>query len=478
MNENMMHSYNPATLELIWEGSAAGPKEIDEAFEKASKAFDSWSNLSIEERAGFLHQYKELLNTRLESFSEVISQETGKPLWESKSEVTSMINKIDISIEAYSIRCAERKQQQAHFFSSTRHKPHGIVVVYGPYNFPGHLPNGHIVPALLAGNTVIFKPSELTPLVGEYMIQCWRESGLPEGVINILQGGSTTGKMIASHPLLKGLFFTGSCATGKFLLEQFASHPEKILALEMGGNNPLIFHDVKDVEAAAYFTLQSAYLSTGQRCTCARRLIVVENEQSDAFIQSVMEQMKGIKIGSYLDHPEPFMGPLINERAAQKMIEAQKKLISMGAHPLQTMHLLKEGTGFITPGLMDVTPISNLPDEEYFGPLLQLIRVPHFNAAINEANRTAYGLSAGLFSDSAENYRQFYRAIKAGVVNWNSPLTGASSTSPFGGIGCSGNFRPSAFYAADYCAYPVASIESEILKMPEKISPGLIKSGK
>ncbi len=471
-------SHNPATLEVVWQGIESGQKEIDRAFECAYQAFETWSNLSIQERIAYLHKYKEKLTHSRQLLAETISVEMGKPLWESFTEVTSMINKVDISIQAYEIRCLEIKQPQASYLATARHKPHGVVVVLGPYNFPGHLPNGHIVPALLAGNTVIFKPSELTPLVGELMGQCWLETGLPPGIFNIVQGGSQTGRLLASHPKINGLFFTGSWAVGQSLLKQFGEHPEKILALEMGGNNPLVFHEVKNIEAAAYYTLQSAFITSGQRCTCARRLIVVDGEHSPAFIRSLEDQIRQIMVGPYNQQPEPFMGPLISEKAAQKLMDAQNQLISRGGIPKIPMQMLKPGTGFLSPGLIDVSEILNRPDEELFGPFLQLIRVPTFEAALKEANHTAYGLAAGLLSDKPELYKRFYQSVKAGIINWNTQLTGASSTVPFGGIGHSGNFRPSAFYAADYCSYPVASLEAEKMQMPEKIAPGLLNPGK
>lgn len=467
-------SHDPATLEVIWRGLEAGEEEVNQAFEEASEALDHWSHLSLKDRTEILLKYKEALtHTRL-LLAEAISRETGKPLWESLTEVTAMINKVDISIKAFEMRCPEIKQQHGPILSITRHKPHGVVAVFGPYNFPGHLPNGHIVPALLAGNTVIFKPSEHTPLVGELMVKCWQQCGLPAGVLNLVQGAAETGKLISKHPKLNGLFFTGSWNTGKMLLGQFSMQPEKILALEMGGNNPLIYDKAMDIEAAAYFTIQSAYLTTGQRCTCARRLIVVEGETSEAFIQELMEQIKGIQIGAFTVRPEPFMGPLISETAAKKILDAQKMLMDKGAKVLAHVYALKPGTGFVTPGLIDVTDVPERPDEEYFGPFLQLIRVPNLQKAIEEANRTSFGLAAGILSDNPEAYRTFQQQIKAGIVNWNTQTTGASSSAPFGGIGHSGNFRPSAYYAADYCAYPIASLENEKLSMPEEITPGLL----
>lgn len=466
-------STNPATGEIVWQGKAADKHAIDSAIVNASKAFSKWSSLSVNTRIQHLEAYRDTLNRHKDKLAEAISKETGKPLWESKSEVITMVNKVDISIEAFHNRCPEITKEHPSALSITRHKPHGVIAVFGPYNFPGHLPNGHIVPALLAGNTVVFKPSELTPLVGELTLEIWKESGIPTDVLTLLQGGRETGKLIAEHPKINGLFLTGSWNTGKSLLQQFANHPEKILALEMGGNNPFIVHEVSDLASAAYLTIQSAYLTSGQRCTCARRLIVPKGTEGDTFIHELTEMTKKIRVGAYTEFPEPFMGPIVSHATAQKLLEAQEKLKKQGGKPFLEMKLLKEGTGFLSPGLMDVSEISQRIDEEFFGPFLQIIRVPNFDAALTEANHTAYGLAAGLLSDKKENYEKFFQKIKAGIINWNSPLTGASSAAPFGGIGQSGNFRPSAYYAADYCSYPVASMENQTVIMPTKLSPGI-----
>jgi succinylglutamic semialdehyde dehydrogenase len=349
-----------------------------------------------------------------------------------------------------------------------------VVAVFGPYNFPGHLPNGHIVPALIAGNTVVFKPSELTPAVAAKMIGLWASIGLPKGVLNLVQGEVETGKALASHPQLDGLFFTGSSTTGKRLHEQFAGHPGKILALEMGGNNPLIVADVKDIDATVHDIVQSAFISAGQRCTCARRLFVPNTPHGDAIVERLIEVTKNIHVGHYDAQPQPFMGSMISQRAATQMLAVQAELISQGAKPLLEMLHLDLSSGLISPGILDVTPMLNkLADDEHFGPLLKVIRYDDFGTAIAEANNTRFGLSAGLLSDDADQYETFYRLIRAGIVNWNRPITGASGAAPFGGIGESGNHRASAFYAADYCAYPVASVELEEGLLPETFSPGL-----
>jgi succinylglutamic semialdehyde dehydrogenase len=354
-----------------------------------------------------------------------------------------------------------------------RHRPHGVVAVLGPYNFPGHLPNGHIIPALLAGNTVVFKPSELTPLTAEETLRCWRAAQLPEGVLSVVQGAGDTGAALVTHPQVDGLFFTGSSETGKRLHRQFGGRPEKILALEMGGNNPLVVWAVEDLRAAAYHTILSAFITTGQRCTCARRLIVGEDEKSETFLQLLIGMTAGIRIGAYTDRPEPFMGPVVSMPEAQKLLRAQQEMKAAGGQILLEMKPLKEGLPFLSAGIIDVTHAGQRPDVERFGPLLQVIRVPDFDRAIEEANCTAYGLTSALFSDHESLYDIFRQRVRAGLVNWNRQTTGAASAAPFGGIGISGNHRPSAYYAADYCAYPVSSMEIEKMKMPDAVSPGL-----
>jgi succinylglutamic semialdehyde dehydrogenase len=343
----------------------------------------------------------------------------------------------------------------------------------GPFNFPAHLPNGHIIPALLAGNTVVFKPSEQTPLVAKIIMVCWQESGIPPGVINMVQGGSATGKLLTSHPTIKGILFTGSWSTGSILSEIFAKTPNKILALEMGGNNPIVIGDVKNIPAAAFIATQAAFLTSGQRCTCARRLIIHEGALGDKIIKSLIKTVEALHVGPYTDKPEPFMGPLISAKAAEAVYDAYTKLVESGGVALVAMKKLPQGKAFLSPGVVDVTHVTDRSDEEIFGPLLQLIRVKTFEDAIEEANNTQYGLCAGLLSDDRKQFDQFYKEIHAGLINWNNPLTGASSAAPFGGVGKSGNFRPSAYYAADYCAYPVVSMESNELSLPKHQYPGI-----
>ncbi|HEY9100734.1 succinylglutamate-semialdehyde dehydrogenase [Chitinimonas sp.] len=466
-------SRNPVSQETAWQGQGASAEQVDAAVHAARDAFPAWRRLGFAGREAIVRRFAELLAEHKAELADAIGLETGKPRWEALTEVQTMIGKVDISVKAYQERTGEKDNPMADAQAVLRHRPHGVVAVFGPYNFPGHLPNGHIVPALLAGNTVLFKPSELAPLVAQKTVALWAQAGLPDGVIALLQGARDTGVALAGHPGLDGLFFTGSSSTGHHLHKQFAGHPEKILALEMGGNNPLIVQDVADIDAAVFQTIQSAFISAGQRCTCARRLIVPYGAEGDAFLERLIEVSRDLRVGRWNDEEQPFMGAVISLAAASHLLVAQSELISRGAVPLLEMRRLEEGTALLSPGLLDVTAVANLTDEEHFGPLLKVQRYDTFEEAIELANATRYGLAAGLLSDSRDLYEQFWQESRAGIVNWNKQLTGASSAAPFGGIGASGNHRASAYYAADYCSYPVAGLETPHLTVPSQLPAGM-----
>jgi len=468
----VLTSINPATDEVVWEAKTADQSDVDGAMQSARVAFKDWSQLSVDERQKYLTKFAEVLTLKKDDFALTISRETGKPLWESKEEVGAMIRKIQITFNAYQERCQHVHKEMGDAERFTRFKPHGVVGVLGPFNLPGHLPNGHIVPALLAGNTIVFKPSEKTPRAGQEYGECLKESGLPNGVFNMVQGDRKTGAALSEHQDLDGLFFTGSANTGLKIHQAFGGKPEKILALEMGGNNPLVIGSVSDITAACYLTIQSAFITSGQRCVCARRLIIVKNAQSEKFLDLLIHVTENIKSGVYSDDPEPFMGPVISKEAADHCLQWQDKLINAGGFPLLKLQC-KDNKALLSPGIIDMTDVKQKEDIEIFGPLLQVILVNDLDEAIEEANQTQFGLAAGIFCDEKKDYEKFYRLSRAGVVNWNRATTGASSEAPFGGIGISGNHQPSAYFAADYCSYPVASVESNELALPGKLYPGV-----
>lgn len=462
---------DPGTGECIWQGHSASLSQVELAVQSAHAALPAWSLLSVEQRLNYLMAWQTILKTKRAELCQVISASVGKPLWEADTEVGAMINKIDISAKAYAERSGTRELNMDGMTSNTRHKPHGVMAVLGPFNFPGHLANGHIIPALLAGNTVVLKQSELAPSVAAKIFECWQMANLPAGVINLLQGDGSVAKQLLQQPI-DGVLFTGSYAVGQQILRQFVDRPEVLIALEMGGNNPLVVHQIIDFTAAAYCIIQSAFITAGQRCTCARRLLVTE-----AIYQPVIEHLvaltQKIQVNHYSAKPEPFMGPVISKRAVEGILQQQTQWENSGAAVLLRAASLKANTGLISPGIIDTSALNRHQDEEIFGPMLQVIRVADLATAIAVANQTRYGLAAGIITDDLNSYQQFWQHARAGIINWNRPLTGAASQAPFGGIGRSGNHRPSAYYAADYCAYPVASLETTTCQLPNTLAPGI-----
>ncbi len=451
-------SYEPATGAELWR---APHGNVDELVARARRAWPAWASQPLATRIERIRRFANEVRKEQEEFAELIARETGKPLWEARTEVEAVMAKVEISVRAYAERTGQRKLDSALQGSAAlRHKPHGVMAVLGPYNFPAHLPNGHIIPALIAGNAVILKPSEKTPAVGEKLLSFFVRAGVPQDLVQLLIGGPDEGKELVAHPDVDGVLFTGSAQVGIAINRKLATDPGKIVALEMGGNNPLVVWDTPKIDDVAALIVQSAFTTAGQRCTAARRLIV-KNDMYDDVIGAVKALTDRIVIGAPFDDPQPFMGPVIDMRTADQLTESFLYLISNGGKAISHMRRPREGLPFVTPALVDVTGMAERPDVELFGPLLQVVRVDDFDAAIAEANNTRFGLSASLVGGDPAQYNRFWANIRAGIVNWNRPTNGASSAAPFGGIGFSGNHRPAAFYAADYCAYPVTSTEME-----------------
>jgi succinylglutamic semialdehyde dehydrogenase len=468
----LLATIDPSTGRQTWTSNESTAEDVDRAVKAARAAFEDWALTPLEQRIAICQRFRDLLKEHNEELAAIIAEEVGKPLWEARTEVTTMANKVDISVQSHAARTGETSAKVADGNAVLRHRPHGVFGVFGPYNFPGHLPNGHIVPALIAGNTLVFKPSEYAPRTAVRTVQLWEEAGLPQGVLNLVNGGRATGVALGQADV-DGILFTGSSQTGVALHKQFGGQPGKMLALEMGGNNPLVVWDVANIDAAVHHAVMSAFISAGQRCTCARRLIVQDGPQGQAFIDRLVEVAAKLAVGPSNAEPQPFMGPVVSAAVAKRLVQAQEMMEAQGGKVLLRMRQLDPNAGFVTAGIVDVTDATGIPDEEWFGPLLQIVRVADFDAAIAAANATEYGLAAALLSPSEDLWKRFAIKARAGVVNWNRPTTGAASSAPFGGVGKSGNHRPSAYYAADYCAYPVASIETSELDMPAKLSPGL-----
>ena len=458
MSDSILTSYEPSSGEELWRGPYG---DVDSAVSTARRAWPAWAARPLTERIEILRAFTNEVRRQADTLAEMIAREVGKPLWEARTEVEAVANKVDIAVQAYAERTGKKKfDAGTNLSAAVRHKPHGVMAVLGPFNFPAHLPNGHIVPALIAGNAVLFKPSEKAPAVGEALVAIFHTAGVPEDVLQVVIGGPDEGKALVAHPGVDGVLFTGSANAGLAINRKLAANPGKILALEMGGNNPLVVIDTPHHNDAAALIVQSAFTTAGQRCTAARRLIVKDSIYDD-LMAALLPMARRLMVGDPMGEPQPFMGPVIDNDSADRLVESFLALMTAGGRPLLHMRRSIPDVPFLSPGIIDVTDVPDRPDIELFGPLLQVIRVPDLDTAIAEANNTRFGLSAALIGGTPEDYGLFWANIRAGIINWNGPTNGASSKAPFGGIGLSGNHRPAAYYAADYCAYPVASTERD-----------------
>ena len=453
-------SLNPATGETVWTGQ---PGDAAAAVAAARRAQPAWAARPAAERRAILERFAELAKERKPELADLILAEAGKVRPDADAEAGAVAGKVKLTIDAL----AQRRPDERHDLGNgvvgrVTYKPIGVLAVLGPFNFPMHLPNGHIVPALLTGNAVVFKPSEQTPACGELLIDLFHEAGVPRDVLHIVQGGREVGEALveADHD---GVLFTGGAAAGEAIARRLPY--DKMLALELGGNNALVAHGPLPDDAVDLI-VQSAFVSAGQRCTCARRLIVTDAVPGD-FIDKLAEAVRNVRVDLPDAEPPPLVGPLISEAAAMAVLDAQERLVARGATPVAATQRVAVGLRpigsqlpctFLSPGVIDVTGV-DVPDAEVFGPLLQLTRVPDLDAAIAEANATRYGLAAGLIGGTRHDFDRFLSTVDAGCVNWNRPLTGASGLLPFGGHKASGNHRPSGSHAVDYCTRAVATLE-------------------
>jgi succinylglutamic semialdehyde dehydrogenase len=451
-------SFEPATGSELWRGRIGDAEDV---VSRARRAWPLWAAQPLSTRIELLRRFANEVRKESDKLSDLIARETGKPLWEARSEVDSVVDKVEVSVRAYAERTAQRKLDSAlNGTSAVRHKPHGVVAVISPYNMPALLPAAQIIPALIAGNVVVFKPSEKAPATGDLLTRCFHRAGISAAVVQVMFGGPEQGQTLALHDGVDGVLFTGSAHAGVSINRKLASNPGKVVALELGGNNPIVVWDTPKIVDAATIVVQSAFTSAGQRCSSARRLIV-KSTMYDAVITEVRRLTERLIVGAPFDTPTPFMGPVIDNVAADGLTESFVYLLSNGGRAIKHMARLREDLPFVSPAIIDVTKIDERPDVELFGPLLQVVAVDDFDEAIAEANNTRFGLVASLLGGSPQDYNRFWANVRAGVVNWNRPTIGENAGAPFGGTGLSGNNRPGGYYMADSCAYPVSSVEME-----------------
>lgn len=474
-------SKSPADHDFSYGTVKYSYSHVDEVVSVAKEAFKKWKKVSLDERKTFLKKYQEVVKKRGDELAQVISLEMGKPLWESKTEISAMLGKVDITINE-SMKLVEETQFNEIMpgtLGRCDYRPLGVVAVVGPFNFPGHLPNGHIVPALLTGNTVIFKPSEKTPMTGQIMAECIHDAGFPEGVFNLIQGEKEVSRRLCVHEGISGILFTGSYEVGTRLKQDTLQQHWKMLALEMGGKNASIVWEDADIDVAIRENLIGSYITTGQRCSCTSRIFVHDKLYSQ-FVERFHQRAKSFDIGYPMD--DVFMGPLIDRTSVDRYLkfisiaQREKFEILMRGKELE---LEKKGN-YVTP------TICLLPDPtaekvsksvflqtEIFASSVAITRVKSMDEAIAYANDSQYGLVASVFTPNEKTFHSFSEELETGLINWNRATPGASSKLPFGGLKKSGNHRPTALLATQYCTYPVASLETPKPDSAAPSNPGL-----
>ncbi len=446
---------------VIWQGSPS-VDHVDEAIAAARGAADEWSARPMEDRIAVLNRWQAVVTEHAERIAGVITDEMGKTLAESRAEAKLLGAKVEITLGEYSMRRVEeyRVDVSASRAGYCRFKPYGVMAVLGPFNFPAHLPNGHFVPALLTGNTVVFKPSKRTPAVGQILAEMMDEAAVPPGVFNMIHGGRGVAPHLVGHDDIDGILLTGSWPVGRRIMEANLDRPGRIMALEMGGNNPAVVMDDCDLKQAVVECVRAGFATTGQRCTCTRR-VIVQRGVADDFIPAFCKVASNLIIGPGRS-PEPvFMGPVVAEDAVQDVFTFQQRLADDGGRVLLEATRVDRPGHFVTPSVIEVDGFSLDRDDEVFGPLVQLTVVDDLEQAIAEANTSRYGLAAAIFTSDDNAWDAFFRKVNAGCINRNTGTAGASSKLPFGGLGHSGNLRPAGAFSVDYCAHAVANMVEE-----------------
>ncbi len=468
---------SPANLDDVLMNVPFKHEHIDEACVAAKKAYPTWAALPFETRKSYLLRLKELFDSHADHMAQIISRDTGKPLWEALTEAKALGAKIDITLNHSIKLIAEERVLNAlpQVDGVIRFKSRGVMAVIGPFNFPAHLPNGHIIPALIAGNTVVFKASEQTPAVGQFMAELFEKAEFPAGVFNLVQGDGAAGGRLVANEFVDGILFTGSYEVGLKIKQETLTHYWKILALEMGGKNATVVWEDADLDKAIYESLIGAYMSAGQRCSGTSR-IIVHPKLADEFTERFYQAAKKLSIGHWQDNT--FMGTLINASAVEKYIRFQEIANREGAESLmrgKSLDLKHKGY-YVTPSIHLVKKFdanSVYQKSEIFGPNVAIYQSADFNETMDIVNSSGYGLAMALFSKDKNLYQQALIQARVGILNWNRTTNGASSKLPFGGMGKSGNDRPSGHFAIQYCTVPVASLEDTTPFDITKILPGM-----
>ncbi len=466
---------SPADLHQRVARHAFGLAQVERAVEAARGAQRGWRRIGVEARAELLRRYQARLRAQREPLALMIALEVGKPLWEARAEVDAMIAKVDLVLgEGMRFTASERIEALP---GEIRQRPLGVIAVIGPFNFPGHLPNGQIVPALALGNCVVHKPSEKTPSAASLIARCFHEAGLPPGVFNLVQGPAASGQRLTQHPDIDGILFTGSAAVGQRIVLDNAARPERLVALELGGKNAAIALDDCELERTARAIAFAAFATSGQRCTSTSRLIATPGI-AEALIARIAQIAGGLRIGHPLAE-QVFMGPLISARAREGLLRAQAHARAGGFEavaPGGALELAQHPGFYVRPAVYrapeTALEVAGYSDQELFGPDLAVWIAPDLEAAIERANATRFGLAASIFTASSAAFEHAAEELRVGVLHWNRGSAGASSRLPFGGLGASGNHRPGAILTGTSCADPIGILHAPPPGTPLPSWPG------
>jgi acyl-CoA reductase-like NAD-dependent aldehyde dehydrogenase len=431
---------NPATLETIAKLQKASVDDVQRAVESAEEAFDSWSGTPAPLRGKILFRAARILEERKEELACLMTQEMGKILKEARGDVQEAIDMTYYAAgEGRRLLGETAPSELPDKFCLTMRRPIGVLGLITPWNFPLAIPAWKIMPALICGNTMVFKPASDTPLLSIELVKILTEAGLPGGVLNLVTGdGSTTGSAIVHNKKIRAISFTGSVETGKWVLSE-AGRSMKRVSLELGGKNPIIVMEDADMELAIDGVLWGAFGTTGQRCTAASRVIVHENILS-SFQKKLIERTKNLKLGNGLDESTD-IGPVINNSQLQKVAKYINIGKEEGARLAQGGKVTKPLPGyFFEPTIFtDVSSDMRIAQEEIFGPVLAIISAGSLNEAIDIANSVVYGLSSSIYTGNIKNAFKAIEKLDTGITYINAPTIGAEIHLPFGGTKSTGN---------------------------------------
>ena len=434
---------NPAdTEEVLCRVILSSREETREAIGAAHAAFPAWRATPSPVRGRMMFRAASLLQERLEDVAATLTREEGKILKESRGEVQRAVNIMEYTAgEGRRLRGSTIPSELPNTFIYTIRQPLGAVGLITPWNFPVAIPVWKIAPALLAGNTAVFKPATFTPLTAVKLVEIFHEAGFPPGVLNLVIGsGAEAGREIVTSPLLRGISFTGSTGVGSSLYEE-ASRTGKHVQCEMGGKNPLIVLKDADLALALEGAIQGGFGSSGQRCTASSR-VILEDAIAEEFTEKLLTRTKGLRTGDGMDGTVD-IGPSVDESQMNTVlgyIEAGKRegarLLAGGARMTDDAH--RRGY-FIEPTVFGgVTASMRIAQEEIFGPVIALMRARDFEDAVETANGVRFGLSASLYTNDNAKIMRFVERSEVGKVHINSPTIGGEAQAPFGGIKATG----------------------------------------